>query len=171
MIAALPEVYDAAPMSDAAAQAPSEREFTIDELAAHSSVPSRTIRFYQSKGVLSALSIKGRVAYYGEHHLARLELIARLQDRGLRMDAIREVVTRMDKNELDVGEWLGVSDELGAPWADDASRTLTETELRELASSARPGLIADLVRLGLAKRTGDRYLVESPALLSVAMRL
>ena len=35
--------------------------------------------------------IRGRVAYYGERHLGRLGVIAQLQGRGLRMDAIREV--------------------------------------------------------------------------------
>ena len=40
-------------------------QLTIDELAAQSRVPSRTIRYYQSKGVLPPPEIKGRVAYYG----------------------------------------------------------------------------------------------------------
>jgi len=40
-------------------------EYTIDDLASVSQVPSRTIRFYQSKGVLPKPVIKGRVAFYG----------------------------------------------------------------------------------------------------------
>jgi len=40
-------------------------EYTIDDLAAVSRVPSRTIRFYQSKGALQSPKIKGRVAFYG----------------------------------------------------------------------------------------------------------
>ena len=44
-------------------------KYTIDELAAASHVPSRTIRFYQSKGVLMAPQIKGRVAFYGDEHV------------------------------------------------------------------------------------------------------
>lgn len=161
-------VHHASAMSEAAADEP---EYTIDELAASSGVPSRTIRFYQSKGVLSAPKIRGRVAYYGDRHVTRLALIARLQDRGLRMDAIREVVTRIDRGEIDVGSWLGLSDQLGAAWAEDVPRTMTERELRELSGSDRPGLIADLVRIGVAERTGDVYFVRSPALLGFAMRL
>ena len=37
-------------------------EYTIDELARVSRVPSRTIRFYQSEGALPKPTIKGRVA-------------------------------------------------------------------------------------------------------------
>src|SRR5690349_16862176 len=122
-----------------------EQGYTIDELAAKSGVPSRTIRFYQSKGVLPAPTIKGRVAQYGDAHAERLGLIAQLQDRGLRIDAIRDVMSRVDKGELDVGEWLGLSAQLRAPWADDAARTVTEAELYELAGAKRPGLVADLV--------------------------
>jgi MerR HTH family regulatory protein len=51
-----------------------EAELTIDELAADSRIPSRTIRFYQQKGVLLPPVIKGRVAYYGPRHKERLEL-------------------------------------------------------------------------------------------------
>jgi DNA-binding transcriptional MerR regulator len=147
-------------------------EYTIDELATVSRVPSRTIRFYQSRGALMPPEIRGRVAYYGEPHLRRLELIAQLQDRGLRIDAIRDVLGSIDRGELDLAEWLGVEQQVHAPWANDQARTVTEDELYDLAGTRRPGLIADLVRAELVERhAGDVYLVRSPALLSVAMKL
>jgi DNA-binding transcriptional MerR regulator len=150
---------------------PEPTAYTIDELSAVSEVPSRTIRFYQSKGVLPPPEKKGRVAYYGAPHLERLALIARLQDRGLRIDAIRALVGRIDAGELDVGEWLGLDNALAASWAHDRPRTVSKQELAELTGSARAGLVADLVRLGAVERRGDVYLVKSPALLQVAMRL
>ena len=147
-------------------------EYTIDELATVSRVPSRTIRFYQSRGALMPPEIRGRVAYYGEPHLRRLELIAQLQDRGLRIDAIRDVLGSIDRGELDLAEWLGVEQQVHAPWANDQPRTATEEELYELAGSRRPGLIADLVRAQMVERhANDVYFVRSPALLSVAMKL
>lgn len=146
-------------------------QLTIDELTAQSRVPSRTIRFYQSKGVLPPPEIKGRVAYYGPAHLERLALIAKLQDRGLRIDAIRALLARIDRNELDVGEWLGVDAQLKVSWANDQPRAVTEDELYELAGTRRDGLIADLLRLRAVERKGDVYLVRSPALLRIAMRL
>ncbi|MDQ3032871.1 MAG: MerR family transcriptional regulator [Myxococcota bacterium] len=148
-----------------------EAEYTIDELSHASRLPSRTIRFYQSKGVLMAPVLKGRVAYYGPKHKERLELIAQLQDRGLKIDTIREIVTRLDKGEIDVGEWLGLDAQLRAPWADDHPRTVSEAQLFELAGAKRPGLVADLVRVGGVERHGDVFLVRSPALLQLAMKL
>lgn len=153
------------------ATASEEGELTIDELAALTHVPSRTIRFYQGRGALMPPIIRGRVAHYGEAHKKRLELIAQLQDRGLRIDAIRDLCASIDRGEVDLGEWLGVEVELAASWANDQSRTVTEAELHELAGSRRPGLFADLCRAKIAERKGEVFFVPSPALLSLAMRL
>ena len=114
-------------------------EHTIDELATIARVPSRTIRFYQSRGALMPPTIRGRVAYYGEKHLDRLELIAKLQDRGLTIGAIRDLFRSIDKGETDLAEWLGVEQELQASWANDHPRMVTERELYELAGATRPG--------------------------------
>jgi len=144
---------------------------TIDELAALSKVPSRTIRFYQSKALIGAPLMRGRVAYYGKKHVERLSLIAQLQDRGLRIEAIRDLVKRLDAGELDVGEWLGLDAQLKAPWADDRPRTMTEAELLEIFGHERAGLIAELVRHADVERHGDTFLVKSPALIALAGKL
>jgi DNA-binding transcriptional MerR regulator len=144
---------------------------TIDELAAASRVPSRTIRFYQSRGALMTPEIRGRVAYYGKQHVERLKLIAQLQDRGLRIDAIGDLMKRIDRGEIDLAEWLGVEEQVQTPWAADQARTVTESELYELAGSRRPGLLADLTRARVVERKGDVFLLGSPALLAMAMKL
>jgi DNA-binding transcriptional MerR regulator len=149
----------------------SANDYTIDELAAVARLPSRTIRFYQSRGALMPPEIRGRVAYYGPAHVERLKLIAQLQDRGLRIDAIRDLLASIDRGEVDLAEWLGVEQQVQAPWANDQPRTMGEPELYELAGSRRPGLLSDLVRTRLAERHGDVYLVRSPALLAIAMKL
>lgn len=150
---------------------PPATALTIDELAAQVGVPTRTIRFYQARGALMRPEIRGRVAYYGDAHVERIKLIAQLQDRGLRIDAIRDLVAGIDKGELDLAEWLGIEQEVQAPWADDAARTVDEAGLYALAGNRRPGLIADLTRAELIERKGDVYLVASPALLTIAMKL
>jgi DNA-binding transcriptional MerR regulator len=155
----------------AASEASKPGEYTIDELAIAARVPSRTIRFYQSRGALMAPEIRGRVAYYGAPHLERLKLIAQLQDRGLRMDAIRDLVTSIDRGEVDLADWLGVEQQMQASWANDQPRTLSEGELLALCGKPRPGLLSDLVRLKLVERRGDVYLLESPALLTIALKL
>ncbi len=155
----------------AAAPAADEPSYTIDELASATKVPSRTIRFYQSRGALMPPTIRGRVAYYGQPHIERLSLIAQLQDRGLRVDAIRDLVKTIERGEIDLAEWLGVERQMQAPWAHDTPRTVSEAELYTVAGSDRAGLIADLTRAGLVERRGDVFLLASPALLAMAMKL
>lgn len=148
-----------------------ENQLTIDELAAASRVSSRTIRFYQSRGALMNPEIRGRVAYYGKQHVERLKLIAQLQDRGLRIDAIGDLMKRIDRGEVDLAEWLGVEEQMQAPWAPDQARTVNEDELYELAGSRRPGLLAELTRAKIVERKGDVFLLGSSVLLALAMRL
>ena len=158
-------------MTDRPTDDESAHELTIDELAAASRVPSRTIRFYQSRGALMNPEIRGRVAYYGEQHVERLKLIAQLQDRGLRIDAIGDLMKRIDRGEVDLAEWLGVEEQMQAPWALDQARTVTEAELYEIVGTRRPGLLADLARAHIVERKGDVYLLDSPALIAMAIKL
>jgi DNA-binding transcriptional MerR regulator len=51
----------------------------IDDLAHLSSVPSRTIRFYNTQGLLPAPLMRGRVAYYNQEHLLILGIIRELK--------------------------------------------------------------------------------------------
>ncbi len=145
--------------------------YTIDELAREARIPSRTIRFYQSKGALPAPTIRGRVAFYGEAHVERLKLIASLQDRGLSIRAIRDLLVQADKGELALGEWLGLEARLQEPWASDRPKVVTRDEMDALIGEKRPGAIADLLRLKIIERQGDSFIVRSPALLDVALRL
>jgi DNA-binding transcriptional MerR regulator len=149
--------------------------YTIDELAALTSVPSRTIRFYQAKGALPPPVRRGRVAYYDDTHAERLKLVAHLQDRGLSLRAIRDLFQRTDGGDVSVSEWLGVGEQLREPWSEDRPRVCTEAELAQLLSgSTRPGLVADLIRVGLLRREAGSpttYFVVSPALLQMVLGL
>ncbi|NJK32984.1 MAG: MerR family transcriptional regulator, partial [Deltaproteobacteria bacterium] len=112
------------------------------------------------------------VAFYGPRHVERLELIGRLQDRGLRMRAIKELVDRIESGELQLNEWLGLEEQLQAAWVDDAPQVLTLAEITQLVGELRPGSLAELVRQGFIVAHGEgRYLVHSPGLLQVAGRL
>lgn len=166
-----PEPAADEPLGDEPESVPSERELTIDELAAETKLPSRTIRFYQSKGVLPGPRIRGRVAYYGVEHIARLELVSELKDRGLTIKAIRDLMARVDKGELDLGDWLGLEARLTDRWADDAPRVVTDAELTELVGERRPGFLTELEAAGLVKRERGALLVRSPALLDMALKL
>lgn len=150
---------------------PAPAEFSIDELAAATGIPSRTIRFYQASGALQKPEIRGRKAFYTASHVERLELIARLQDRGLRIRAIRDVTQRIDKGELVLGEWLGLEERLREPWSDDEPRLLDEAAVAALLEGRPAGLLAELVRLGLLERRGRSFLAPTPGLLDVTLRL
>lgn len=168
---------DVLPVSGILAEAPEAAEmdqateYTIDDLARVTRVPSRTIRFYQSMGALPKPVIKGRVAYYGAAHVERLSQITALQDRGLQIKAIRDVLSRAEKGEFSLQEWIGSHDQLSSSWASDRPKVMSEAELQAELAGRRPGLVGDLARLGLIERRGDAYLVESPALFGLALRL
>jgi DNA-binding transcriptional MerR regulator len=158
-------------------------ELTIDDLSAATGVPSRTIRFYQSKGALQSPKRRGRVAYYGDEHVDRLRLIADLQERGLRLDAIRDVIESMEQGADSLHEWLGLGDRLQAPWNDERPVLLSLSELEARAREAgvhrdghrRASLLVDLERVGLVFPRPDTrpptFLVPSPGLLDIGLRL
>ena len=147
-----------------------EAEYTIDELAAHTRVPSRTIRFYQSKGALPKPEIRGRKAIYSDAHVERLELIGTLQERGLRIRAIRDLVQRIDSGELALDEWLGLQDQLDRSWAEDEPKLYTRAEIQEMAGDRRH-IVADLARAGVIQPQGKKFLAESPALLQAYLKM
>jgi DNA-binding transcriptional MerR regulator len=147
--------------------------FTVDELAAAAGLPVRTVRHYQSEKVLPPPQRRGRIAVYGQEHLDRLLLIGRLQDRGLRLAAIRDVFKRVEKGEVWLDDWLGLGDELRAPWSEERPAVLTEAELAERVGG-RPGAVAALVAAGLARRQHgltSTYLVPSLGLLDITLQL
>lgn len=153
---------------------PGPGEYTIDELAARTGVPSRTIRFYQAKGVLAPPRKRGRVAVYDQAHIDRLAVVGQLQDKGLSLRAIRDIIGRDDLDSDAIQKWLGVGERLSS-LADDVPQLLTEDELKRHLGDPPPGIIGRLVRMGAIQPQGDginrRYLLESPALLALAARL
>ena len=79
-------------MASDSASTPND-EVTIDELAARTGVPTRTIREYQTLGLVPAPERRGRVGIYRSAHVHRLELIGRLQDRGYSLAGIGDLLT------------------------------------------------------------------------------
>jgi len=149
--------------------------YTIDQLAAAAGVPSRTVRLYQSEGLLPPPARKGRVGLYDDGHLERLRVIAQLQDRGLRLRAIRDALRQVAKGKLSLEEWLGMEADLRAPWREETSLELSEADLQQRLGERPPGFLAALVRASLVQRQPDRsppgYVIPSPGLLDIALRL
>ena len=66
---------------------------TIDELAHIVGMPSRTIRFYNTHGLLPPAIMKGRVAYYDDEHIVVLKLIKELKEQqNLSLETIRQML-------------------------------------------------------------------------------
>jgi len=66
---------------------------TIDELAHVSRTPSRTIRFYNTQGLLPPPTLRGRVAYYDEEHVMVLQIIKELKEQQNRpLETIRQML-------------------------------------------------------------------------------
>jgi DNA-binding transcriptional MerR regulator len=68
--------------------------YTVDEVARRTGTTIRTIRWYQSEGLLPAPARSGRMAVYDDDHLARLDAIRDLQAHGLTLTAIRRLLDR-----------------------------------------------------------------------------
>ena len=67
-------------------------EYRVHELADQAGVSIEVVRSYQSKGLLSPPRHMGRVAIYGDIHLARLRTIRDLKARGHSLRAIAEMI-------------------------------------------------------------------------------
>jgi DNA-binding transcriptional MerR regulator len=65
--------------------------YSIHDLAALASVPTRTVRFYIAQGLMDRPHGAKRGAWYEERHLQQLLLIRRWTDAGLSLDRVREL--------------------------------------------------------------------------------
>jgi DNA-binding transcriptional MerR regulator len=148
-------------------------EYGLAELAELTGVPPRTIRYYQSEGVLPKPERRGRDAVYRDEHRDRLRLVAELQDRGLTLTAIRDLLGRERSPEFTVGDWLGLDETLRGAWSEDRPRTLDTAELDGLLGDRPPGFRSRLDRAGYVRREpdGDTWSVPSPRLLQLALQL
>ena len=146
-------------------------ELSLDELAEHAGVSARTIRYYQSEGVVAAPRRDGRDARYNPGHLERLELIAELQARGLKLEAIKSLLGRAGKRSS-VSEWLGIDEALRASWTDDQPANMTLAEVHERLGRRPRRLVGELVDAGLLVRQDDgSFLAPSDAMLDLTLRL
>lgn len=143
-------------------------EWTIDELARLAGLPVRTIQEYKTLGILPAPRRQGRVGLYGPSHLRRLELIARLRERGYSLAGIGDLLGNWSAG-ADLGEVLGLEadqlvhvDEPGAP--------ATLEQLGALLPAMIPTHLDALVDTGVIERCRpDRFCVPSPSLLQLAI--
>jgi DNA-binding transcriptional MerR regulator len=143
-----------------------DTELTVDELARRVELPVRTIREYQTLGLLPPPARRGRVGVYGTTHMARLGLIRRLQARGYSLAGIRDLLESWREGG-DLGDVLGLTadqlvhvEEPGAP--------ATVDQLARVLPDLVPDRLQELLAAGVVESCGpDEYCVPSPSLLQL----
>lgn len=136
---------------------------TIDELAQQTGMTVRNIRAHQSRGLLPAPDVKGRIGYYGDPHIARLELIQQLQAGGFNLTAIQRLVERAEETGDNIGDLRNL---VLMPFGEEQSEVMTLPDLAKQIGDLDTRMIKQAVDLGFAIPLGDdRYEVLSPTLL------
>ena len=146
-------------------------EMTIDELAQRAGMTARNVRAYQSRGLIPPPSVRGRTGYYGEEHVARLELIRDLQAEGFNLEAIKRILDRAPGGS--VGEVLDFTRAVAAPFSDERPEVVDASVFAERwGDELTPELIAKVEGLGLVRPLADGlWEVRSPRLLRAATEL
>jgi len=78
-----------------------KQDFTISQLAEEFDISTRTIRFYEEKGLIAPRRSKGNQRIYTRRDRARLKLILRGKRFGYSLDEIAEM---MGMNDIDMNE-------------------------------------------------------------------
>jgi DNA-binding transcriptional MerR regulator len=91
---------------------------TIEDLARRAGVSTRNVRAYRTAGLLPPPRLDGRTGRYGDEHLRRLAVVARLQRRGWSLAAIREVLGAWEAGSS-LDELLGLAAPARRDWTDE----------------------------------------------------
>ena len=151
-------------------------EMRIDELARRSGVTTRNIRAYRERGLLPDPKRVGRIALYGDQHLARLRIIKHLLDRGYSLANIDEMLDAWEEG-AGIETLLGFETVVALPWTTEKSQVLTLQEVAKRFSGGADEL-PDAALLMAAQelkileiQPDGRVLVRSPRLLDAGAAL
>jgi len=149
---------------------PAEDEMTIRQLAERTGMTVRNIRAHQTRGLLPPPAVRGRTGYYGEEHIARIELTREMQADGLNLEAIRRVLESGDGSASAIFDFTRA---LRAPFEDEAPEIVDADELARVWGDAADGKLRRRAeKLGIFRSLPDgRIEVISPRLLRAAAEL
>jgi DNA-binding transcriptional MerR regulator len=152
---------------------PDDQDLRLDDLAAAAGVATTTVRLYQQKGLLHRPTLRGRTGWYDATHLARLRLIAQLQDQGFSLAGIGRLLESWEQGR-DLTDLVGVEQQLDAVLHRRGALVLEPAELaaRFPTAAITPELIARAVAAGLVEPTDDgRIRVPDPRFLDTGAEL
>ena len=143
-----------------------KREYRMEELARLAGITVRTLRFYRERKLLPPPRREGRIAWYDDHHLARLRTISALLERGHTLSGIAELAEAFDHGR-DVADLLGV----GTPTEEEPVRLTPEELAARFEGEATPENLAAALELGYLGTDGDEIVHISRRLLDVSSAL
>jgi DNA-binding transcriptional MerR regulator len=149
-----------------------EGQMTIEELASQAGTATTTVRLYQSKGLLPPPERRGRIGYYGQGHLARLRLIAQMQEQGFSLASIKQLADAWESGR-GLDDILGLEAQVAAVWAPEPPARLKLSEFKELFAGQpiTPAVIQRAIRMDLVGFDGISVTVKSPKLLAIGLEL
>ncbi|MET8676962.1 MerR family transcriptional regulator [Streptomyces sp. NPDC004647] len=146
-------------------------EYRTAELAEKAGITVRTLRFYRERKLLPAPRREGRIAWYNDHHLARLRTIGALLERGHTLGGIAELITAFESGR-DVGELLGLENAISVPWSEETPVRLTPEELADhFQGQVTVENLAASIDLGYVALDGDEVVHVSRRLLDASSAL
>ncbi|MEU3333758.1 MerR family transcriptional regulator [Streptomyces sp. NPDC002144] len=137
----------------------------MEELARLAGITVRTLRFYRERKLIPPPRREGRIAWYDDHHLARLRTIAALLERGHTLTGIAELAEALDHGR-DVADVLGV-----APTEEEPVRLTPEELAARFEGQVTPENLAAALDLGYLGTDGDEIVHISRRLLDVSSAL
>ncbi|WP_370268755.1 MerR family transcriptional regulator [Streptomyces sp. V4I8] len=138
----------------------------MEELARLAGITVRTLRFYRERKLIPPPRREGRIAWYDDHHLARLRTISALLERGHTLNGIAELADALDHGR-------GVADLLGvdAPTEEEPVRLTPEELAARFEGEVTPENLAAAMDLGYLGTDGDEIVHISRRLLDVSSAL
>jgi DNA-binding transcriptional MerR regulator len=150
---------------------PTAREYRIGELAREAGITVRTLRYYQERKLLPPPRREGRIGWYSRAHLARLQVIGQLLDRGHTLGGAGELLSAWEQG-YDLAELLGFERAMTAPWSDEEAVQMSVAEAAALLGcELTPGVLQEAARLGYIEVDGDRISHVSRRLLDTTAAL
>jgi DNA-binding transcriptional MerR regulator len=156
-----------------APESPADADLTIEQLAAETGISVRNLRSHRARGLLQAPIVRKRVGYYGREHVARVQLIQRLQDEGLNLGGISKLLNLAGTQPSVL---LGLMHAASVPVHAEQAEVLTRQDLRDRLDLADDdeAALSQALELGVLEvedEDRDLYRAPAPSLLVAAAQV
>ena len=146
-----------------------EEQLTVEQLAQRTGMTVRNLREWQSLGLLPAPRKRGRTAYYGQRHIARVERVRELRADGFPLELIRRILDASEGDDEDLVEFAHA---VRAPFQDEPPQVVELAELADRFGATDPKSLGRAIELGLLRRRDDgRIEIPNPRLARIGEAL